>query len=407
MTSALELMQRRLGYNGGSADNRIVKEKLNSLQKALQYSYQAETIFLNGREQRALLNAMKQKLDYDDKVISIPFDSDIKVGSVFYWPRSESNWIVYLRQYTEDAYFRGYVKKAAHTIKWTDSLGVKRDSVAAVRGPVETKERNVLIHRLSVDEPNYSLYMIVPHNEETEKLTRYSKISLDGKIWEIATTDTVSEPGVIELNLIESFKNSFEDDEYAKGQKEVVYTINNIFDTTLEFEKGKMYEVWMKAYGNGLYTNEVSKHTLEIVKGSSIVLKDYNRFSAEKLGKTVVRFSVPEIGYSKEYTINIVEKSDLVASEIRIVGPNRVKEGTSATYRPIVYINGESQSIPMARWSVVGEGCSIVDMDASYATLKWDRIGKQKDYELIFNMLDVDTGEERAESLIIHCETLM
>ena len=62
----------RLNYAGGrKADDRMQKDKLRTLKKALLYSYQAETIVLeDGREFRALINPDKLKNDYDNKILS-------------------------------------------------------------------------------------------------------------------------------------------------------------------------------------------------------------------------------------------------------------------------------------------------------------------------------------------------
>ena len=105
MLSNLDLQKARLKALGGSAEERMQREKLKSLEAALKYSYQAERVYKDGIEYKALLNNNKLKPDYDDKVISIPHSAQFKVGDVFLWERASSNWIIYLRQYTEDAYF--------------------------------------------------------------------------------------------------------------------------------------------------------------------------------------------------------------------------------------------------------------------------------------------------------------
>ena len=71
--SELDNLSIRLRYaGGGKADDRMQKDKLRTLKKALLYSYQAETIVLeDGREFRALINPDKLKNDYDNKILSI------------------------------------------------------------------------------------------------------------------------------------------------------------------------------------------------------------------------------------------------------------------------------------------------------------------------------------------------
>ena len=63
--SELDNLSIRLRYaGGGKADDRMQKDKLRTLKKALLYSYQAETVVLeDGREFRALINPDKLKND--------------------------------------------------------------------------------------------------------------------------------------------------------------------------------------------------------------------------------------------------------------------------------------------------------------------------------------------------------
>ena len=68
-------LNTRLNYHGGNAEGRFQRDKLNSLKRALLYSYQSETIeLMDGRQFRCLINPDKLKPEYDNKVVSIPFE---------------------------------------------------------------------------------------------------------------------------------------------------------------------------------------------------------------------------------------------------------------------------------------------------------------------------------------------
>ena len=74
--SGLDNLSLRLDYRGGNKQqDRLNNGKLESLKRALLYSYQAATAILaDGREFRCLINPDKLKVDYEDKIISIPFE---------------------------------------------------------------------------------------------------------------------------------------------------------------------------------------------------------------------------------------------------------------------------------------------------------------------------------------------
>jgi hypothetical protein len=46
--------------------------------------------------ERALINPDKLKMDYDDKIISIGFESGFKPGDIFEWLNTGSHWIIKL-----------------------------------------------------------------------------------------------------------------------------------------------------------------------------------------------------------------------------------------------------------------------------------------------------------------------
>ena len=69
----------------------------------------------------------------------------------------------------EIAYFRSEIRRCDYQIKWLDEEGNEQSTYAAIRGPVETKINFIQKHGISVDEPNYSLHILMPRNERTMK----------------------------------------------------------------------------------------------------------------------------------------------------------------------------------------------------------------------------------------------
>ena len=210
------IMANRIGFHGGNPQqDRMIKDKRRSLDKALLYSYQGANVQALESETvaRALINPNKLKQDYDDKVISIGFEYNFQPGTIFEWKNTNTKWLVYLQDLTELAYFRGDIRKCSYEIELED--GSK--TYAAIRGPVETKIDYIQKHGISVDNPNHSLNILLPKNESTLKyFKRYSKFYLkeDTSIcWRVEATDTISMPGIIEINAVEYYINEFEDNQ--------------------------------------------------------------------------------------------------------------------------------------------------------------------------------------------------
>lgn len=230
----------RLGINGGfRQQERMIFDKRRSLDRALLFSYQGaniqkvsavapkeDTEFTQvstgdkPKIDRALINPDKNKMDYDDKMVSVHFEDGYEPGDVFEWMGTNSYWLIYLQDMTELAYFRGAIRRCSYSINWVDEEGNLNSSFAAVRGPVETKINFIQKHGISVDNPNYSLHILMPRTDAIVKyFERYSKFYLQGcqevapKVcWRVEATDWISTPGIFELTAVEYYANETEDD---------------------------------------------------------------------------------------------------------------------------------------------------------------------------------------------------
>ena len=215
----------RLQFHGGNLQQeRMIKDKRRSLNRALWYSYQAAQVLRTDAEYRkpvrALINPNKLKQDYDDKIISIGYEYNFKPGDVFEWIGTNTHWLIYLQDLTELAYFRGDIRKCSYEIAWQDEDG-EHSTYVALRGPVETKINYIQKHGISVDTPNYSLNMLIPLNNATLKyFQRYSKFYLQSNTneymnnvcWRVEAIDWLSTPGILEVAAVEYYANETEDD---------------------------------------------------------------------------------------------------------------------------------------------------------------------------------------------------
>jgi hypothetical protein len=217
--SAVGDMRARLMQHGGAAQQeRMIYDKRRSLDRALLYSYQGANIVKIGDKEkrviRALINPNKTKQDYDDKIISVGFESDLRAGDVFEWQGTHSHWLIYLQDLTELAYFRGDIRRCSYEVNWEDEDGF-HSSWLAVQGPVETKIDYIQKHSISVDNPNYSLDILMPLTDAALKyFKRYAKFYLQGLdvCWRVEATDFISTPGILNVKAVEYYANEIEDD---------------------------------------------------------------------------------------------------------------------------------------------------------------------------------------------------
>lgn len=207
---------------GNKQQERMIKDKRRSLDRAVWNSYQgAEIVKVDAIDKtpiRALINPDKLKQDYDDKIISVGFEYNIKSGDIFEWLGTNTKWLVYLQDLTELAYFRGEIRRCRYEIVWQDDAGELHRTPAAVKGPSEKNIISIQKSNTSIDTPNYSLNILLPNNKNTiEYFKRYSKFYLQGNptCWRVEAVDNISTPGIIEVIAYEYYSNEIEDDVIA------------------------------------------------------------------------------------------------------------------------------------------------------------------------------------------------
>ena len=278
---------KQLNYHGGYfQQNREIKDKQKSLQKALLYSYQGAFVKKYYPESdkthqapvvRALINPNKVTQDYDDKKISIQFEHEFQPGDIFEWVDTNTYWLIHLQETTEVAYFRGDIRKCRYQISWKDGNETK-STFAAVRGPVETKINNIQKHGVSIDTPNYSLSILMPLNEDTLKqFKRYSKFYLqniagsEAICWRVQAVDSISSPGILEIHAIEYYANEMEDDIENGIVNGLVEEIKNPNDA--ETENAIIGETFIKPKTTNRYYFNGSLLSEWVVKGKNLPLK--------------------------------------------------------------------------------------------------------------------------------------
>lgn len=218
--SYLDNLKKRLGSLGGNVQiDRMNKDKLKSLKRAIDYSYQSATITNeSGNSFKCLMNPNKLSNDYDIKIISIPYkdynlngdhlkeiDTELKVGKTFRWDDNDSYWIVCLQKLEETAYFRAEVRRCRFSIE----INGKRYWIY-LRGPIEN---SILWSRSGFDyfnKLNETAFMYIERNEDTLAFfQRFAKLKLGDQWWEVQATDKISSEGIIEVALKEDFTNKF------------------------------------------------------------------------------------------------------------------------------------------------------------------------------------------------------
>ena len=282
-------MEKRAGYLGyDRADDRNVANKYKSFKAALKDSYQAEWITLNkdtDSEQRwrCLINPSRLTENFDKKVLSIDFDSNVREGTVFWWDRTNKYWMIDLQQHTEEAYFRGTITRADYEIEIDG-----HKYWAITRGPVETSTQWNEKHQIAWNNLNYSLVLKVPKNSQTvDYFSRHQVVKIklsypdidtgeekeEYHNWKVVATDKYSSDYLIEVYLDEWHDNEMEDHEIDPTPAEPDLMQPHIEGPRLVYGYDTNLSYSIVGYTNGKWLVNSSKVKINEMTNTSCVLE--------------------------------------------------------------------------------------------------------------------------------------
>lgn len=203
---SIQTLGARLQWLGGDNMGRINQSKYMSFQAALKNDYNKRMIKFNNQSWPCLINSMSGglKADYDKKYISVDFKSGLKAGETFELLDSGTHWMVYLPVITETAYLRSEIIRCDYTLNVNG-----QEYWIFFRGPVETDLRWFIKNSININELNLSGRIYIKNDENTiDFFHRFTHIKLAGHTWEVQVTDSITVPGILELEIQEYYDNS-------------------------------------------------------------------------------------------------------------------------------------------------------------------------------------------------------
>ena len=196
----------RLTALGGDQLGRINRQKLKSLQWALKNDYNSRLIktpLYSAWPALITTDSGGLKADYDKKFVSVEFDSGLESGDVFEVLADGTHWMIYLPVLTETAYLRSEIIRCRYTLEIDGT-----SYWVYFQGPTETDLRWFIKNAINVNELNLSGTIYIKLTPQTrEFFKRFTHIKVDNHIWEVQVTDSISVPGILELEVQEYYDN--------------------------------------------------------------------------------------------------------------------------------------------------------------------------------------------------------
>ena len=206
---SMKTLGARMEYLGGNQLDRIKKQKLRTFRIAAKNSYSTRYIKVGNSVWPCFIGTESggQKSDYTKLNFAVEFASGLKPGKTFELLDNGSHWMVYLQHPTETAYLSAEIIECRYTL----NVDGKTYWIYG-QGPQETDLRWFLKNNINVNELNLSGTIYIENNESTRNFfKRFTKIKFGGHRWEVQVTDSISVPGILELEIQEYYDNSIEE----------------------------------------------------------------------------------------------------------------------------------------------------------------------------------------------------
>ncbi len=331
----------RIQALGGNQLQRINKQKLKSLQSALKNDYNTRMI---KTPKHALWPALLTtssgglKADYDKKFISVEFDSGLESGDVFEIIEDGTHWMIYLPVLTETAYLRSEIIRCRYTLE------IDGESYwIYFQGPTETDLRWFIKNAVNVNELNLSGTIFIKLTPQTrEFFKRFTHIKVDNHVWEVQVTDSISVPGILELEVQEYYDNSIADLPEIKRITEESIIVG---ETTVSQDSEIGYYIPKAYIRKNLEWKVNGNPRVRIID----VLNDGNMCKVKVFSGAVGTYTVSYGEYSLEVTIDWQRNY--------ITGPNKIYPYSLVKYKGTGVFSIDSDLIKIVEQN--GSECTI------------------------------------------------
>lgn len=362
-----DLYQMRLGDSRKIAKSKLVDIKIKTFKRALDSSYNSESVSMGDNEFQALITGIPTSPLINKKNFATLLDNECEVGDSLYWGSNNSHWLITEHDSTEGAVFQGSIERALYELKWKDPVLDKIYSTrACAKGPDETTIGDGVKHSIFFDVLTDSLYLIVSGKAEgVEFLTRYSEIMVDSKKWRIEVEDSTTKENLIFLQLTEaSFDRDKDTEDVVGGKEEVVFVMDTPLDgvSTIAHNSEINFVPTLLRNGKVLDRGEI------LVRATNCTYND-NRIVFDRLGLSSITVNFKDYNEIFKIEINVVEETIEKNITKKIIGSESLRTFNVYEYTALHTENGQSVIVPGV-WTYDKNFFEEVLIDGNIITLK-------------------------------------
>lgn len=375
-----DLYKKRLNaYGGPTQVDKLNYRNQKLFNRAINDAFDSETMILNDIEEkvyRGLMLEDKLTLDIDQKWFALPNESNLHPGDVVKVIRNGGNthWIMVQEDLSERSFKRCVGKRCVTQVSWRDDEDVVHTSWAALRGPTETSIKGESRGNFLFNRGNEKVSLWLPDTEATVGLRRYKYLMVEKEIWEIASVDYFTTPGILELALIEAQDNAYKDNLVDNIARDDYFSFTSLFENDSDFKVNEYISIEPVLMKNGIDITIEKESEFELIINSEnyIYDKEHKMIKFLEVGEYEFTIGYPKLKIEKTYKVSIVEQEEKSETYYLIQGNSSIHPliNKQESYDIKYFIDGVESNMPAGQWKyndsfakIVSVGTYHIDLD--------------------------------------------
>jgi len=251
-----QVYQKQLDYAGENLQGKAVTRGIKEFERYLTTAPTRQEVLKNDEPLYVSIQRSHQTLvgDRYEKDLLARLEDNLQIGDILEW--SDEKWIILTQnRLAIPSHFKGKIRLCNYYLKWNYS-GI----IYETPGHIITSRAFALEEGqkagLTWEEGAMVVLAIVPSNEETNTINRYTRFILKNKAWRVVSTDTLSVDNLLFIRLEEDQINLATDD--LENNIADKYVPDEDHEETIE---GYVYVIDGSAK---LVSNQTSQYTAKI-----------------------------------------------------------------------------------------------------------------------------------------------
>lgn len=202
-----DLFKKRMQHLHSSEQERMIKNKQYDLQDSINRSYFGFDVTKPELSDNIRYRVLIIRNDEDEQIISTFFENEIKIGTIVYWIRTDTYWLVHEQNLNEIAYFEG---KMIECKNFQITINGEKFSTWG-RIVLKSNSGDKFFDRTLLITDETALEIWIPNTEVSKEVFKlHSKFKILDQTWKVNHIDYITKNGILIIKAERSIEETID-----------------------------------------------------------------------------------------------------------------------------------------------------------------------------------------------------